>query len=142
MAGNVKVCDVDPDLKEKIKKFRFRKATNNAAIIMKVDKARQMVVLDEEYEDYSVEQVSSELPESQPRYVLYSYEFLHDDGRKSYPMCLIFVTPQGCNPEQQMLYAGSVRNLVSEAGLTKVFEIRNVEEFTEEWLRECLRFYR
>jgi len=32
-AGNVKVCDIDPELKAKITKFRFRKATTNAAII-------------------------------------------------------------------------------------------------------------
>lgn len=27
------VCDVDPELKEKLKRFRFRKETNNAAIM-------------------------------------------------------------------------------------------------------------
>ena len=27
------ICSIDDDLKEKLKKFRFRKATNNAAII-------------------------------------------------------------------------------------------------------------
>ena len=32
-AGNVSVCDIDPELQELLKKFRFRKATNNAAII-------------------------------------------------------------------------------------------------------------
>jgi len=26
----------------------------------------------------------------------------------------------GCNPEQQMMYAGSMKSLVSEAGLSKV----------------------
>ena len=29
------ICSIDKDLKEKLKKFRFRKATNNAAIISK-----------------------------------------------------------------------------------------------------------
>ena len=32
---NVSVCDIDPSLKEELRKFRFRKATNNAAIISK-----------------------------------------------------------------------------------------------------------
>ena len=34
-AGNLKVCEVDEELQKKLKKFRFRKATNNAAIVSK-----------------------------------------------------------------------------------------------------------
>lgn len=34
-AENVSICSIDGELKEKLKKFRFRKATNNAAIISK-----------------------------------------------------------------------------------------------------------
>lgn len=142
MAENVKVCDIDPELKEKLKLFRFRKAKTNAAIIMKVDKTRQMIVLDEEYEDYSVDQVREELPENQPRYVLYSYEYEHSDGRKSYPLVFIFISPEGCSPEQQMMYAGSLRSMVKELSLTKTFELRSLEEFTEEWLKEKLQFFR
>uniref|UniRef100_A0A674J6S6 Glia maturation factor gamma n=1 Tax=Terrapene triunguis TaxID=2587831 RepID=A0A674J6S6_9SAUR len=44
------VCDVDPALTEKLRKFRFRKETNNAAILMKIDKERQLVVLEEEFQ--------------------------------------------------------------------------------------------
>ena len=29
------ICSIDDDLKEKLRKFRFRKATNNAAIVSK-----------------------------------------------------------------------------------------------------------
>uniref|UniRef100_A0ACB8FT60 Uncharacterized protein n=1 Tax=Sphaerodactylus townsendi TaxID=933632 RepID=A0ACB8FT60_9SAUR len=50
MSDSLVVCDVDPDLKEKLKTFRFRKETNNAAIIMKVDKDKQLVVLEEEFQ--------------------------------------------------------------------------------------------
>ena len=32
-AQNLKVCSLDEELKKKLKKFRFRKATSNAAII-------------------------------------------------------------------------------------------------------------
>jgi predicted amidophosphoribosyltransferase len=35
-AENVVVCEIDPALKDLIKKFRFRKETNNAAIISKL----------------------------------------------------------------------------------------------------------
>lgn len=142
MAENVKVCEIDPELKEKLKKFRFRKDTNNAAILMKIDKEKRLIVIDEEFEDCTVEQVRDELPDSQPRFLVYSYCFSHDDGRKSYPLCFVYISPEGCNPEQQMMYAGSMKSLVNEVGLTKVFDMRNTEEFTEEWLREKLQFFR
>ncbi|ESO10662.1 hypothetical protein HELRODRAFT_72683, partial [Helobdella robusta] len=139
----LRVCDVDPSLKERLKKFRFRKETDNAVIIIKIDKDKQLVVLDEEKRDCSIDEVREELPESQPRYLVYSYAYEHDDGRKSYPLCFIFVSPQGCSPELQMMYAGSMRALVADAGLTKViFECRILEDLTEEWLREKLQFFK
>ncbi|XP_072345814.1 glia maturation factor beta isoform X2 [Scyliorhinus torazame] len=127
---------------EKLKKFRFRKETTNAALIMKIDKEQHMVILDEEYEDISPEELKNELPEQQPRFVVYSYRYKHTDGRTSYPLCFIFFSPCGCKPEQQMLYAGSKIGLVDVAEFTKVFEIRNTEDFSEEWLCKKLGFFR
>uniref|UniRef100_A0A3Q2STB8 Glia maturation factor n=1 Tax=Fundulus heteroclitus TaxID=8078 RepID=A0A3Q2STB8_FUNHE len=66
------VCDVDEDLVKKLKEFRFRKETNNAAIISEPKKDRQQHVFCQKY----------------------------------------------------------------------VFEIRNTEDLTEEWLREKLGFFR
>uniref|UniRef100_A0A8D0KD66 Glia maturation factor n=1 Tax=Salvator merianae TaxID=96440 RepID=A0A8D0KD66_SALMN len=131
MSDSLVVCDVDPELKEKLKRFRFRKETNNAAIIMKVDKDRQLVVLEEEFQDISPEELR-----------IYSYKYCHEDGRISYPLCFIFSSPVGCKPEQQMMYAGSKNRLVQAAELTKVFEIRSTEDLTEQWLKERLAFFR
>ena len=105
------------------------------------------------------------------RYILYSYAYSHDDGRISNQLCFIFVSPQGTKPELQvctfrplammfplqlislfslntffspplkMMYAGSKLNLVNEIQATKVFEIRSVEELTEEWLKEKLELF-
>jgi len=47
------------------------------------------------YKDCSVEDLRDELPDCQPRFIVYSYCYQHDDGRKSYPLCFIFVSPQG-----------------------------------------------
>ncbi|XP_021095457.1 glia maturation factor gamma isoform X11 [Heterocephalus glaber] len=95
MSDSLVVCEVDPELKEKLRKFRFRKETDNAAIIMKVDKDRQMVVLEEELQNISPEELKLELPERQPRFVVYSYKYVHEDGRVSYPLCFIFSSPVG-----------------------------------------------
>ncbi|KAJ8369172.1 hypothetical protein SKAU_G00092000 [Synaphobranchus kaupii] len=160
MSDSLVVCEVDESLKEKLKKFRFRKETNNAAILMKIDKETQMVILEEEYDDISLDDLKNELPERQPRYpsyshkpvlqteckilisrVFYSYKYVHDDGRVSYPLCFIFSSPVGCKPEQQMMYAGSKNRLVQTAELTKVFETRNADDLSEEWLKEKLSFF-
>ncbi|KAF6724858.1 Glia maturation factor gamma [Oryzias melastigma] len=68
MSSSLVVCEVDESLKEKLKKFRFRKETNNAAILMKIDMEKQLVILEEEYEDISMDDLRNELPERQPRY--------------------------------------------------------------------------
>ncbi|KAF6130192.1 glia maturation factor beta [Phyllostomus discolor] len=137
MSESLVVCDVAEDLVEKLRKFRFRKETNNAAIIMKIDKDKRLVVLDEELE-YSGNFSFFNLRKT---FIVYSYKYQHDDGRVSYPLCFIFSSPVGCKPEQQMMYAGSKNKLVQTAELTKVFEIRNTEDLTEEWLREKLGFF-
>ncbi|KAJ8414679.1 hypothetical protein AAFF_G00038810 [Aldrovandia affinis] len=145
MADSLVVCEVDESLKEKLKKFRFRKETNNAAILMKIDREKQMVILEEEFEDISLDDLKNELPERQPRYPSHScifYKYVHADGRVSYPLCFIFSSPVGCKPEQQMMYAGSKNRLVQTAELTKVFETRNAEDLSEEWLKEKLSFFR
>ncbi|KAM6969239.1 glia maturation factor beta [Tautogolabrus adspersus] len=141
MSESLVVCDVDEELIKKLKAFRFRKETNNAAIIMKIDKERQLVVLDEEHEDISPDDLKDELPERQPRFIVYSYKYQHDDGRVSYPLCFIFSSPAGCKMELQMMYAGSRQVLVKAAQLSKVFEIRATEDLTEDWLRERLGFF-
>lgn len=34
-SGNVKVCDIDDEVKDALKKFRFRKSDKNAALVCK-----------------------------------------------------------------------------------------------------------
>ncbi|XP_035478876.2 glia maturation factor gamma isoform X1 [Scophthalmus maximus] len=141
MSSTLVVCEVDESLKAKLRKFRFRKETNNAAILMKIDMEKQLVILEEEYEDISLDELREELPERQPRFIVYSCKYAHADGRVSYPLCFIFSSPMGCKPEQQMMYAGSKNRLVQAAELTKVFETRSVDDLTEEWLKNQLAFF-
>uniref|UniRef100_A0AC11D5U5 Glia maturation factor gamma n=1 Tax=Ovis aries TaxID=9940 RepID=A0AC11D5U5_SHEEP len=98
--------------------------------------------LTEGSQNISPEELKMELPERQPRFVVYSYKYMHADGRVSYPLCFIFSSPVGCKPEQQMMYAGSKNRLVQTAELTKVFEIRTTDDLTEAWLKEKLSFFR
>ena len=67
MTQTVTVCDVDSELKETLKKFRFRKAKENAAIILKILPDDLKVVIDETLDDCSMEELVEELPAHQPR---------------------------------------------------------------------------
>ena len=58
-------------------------------------------------QDISLEDLAAELPAHQPRYIAYSYCYKHDDGRTSYPLCFIFVSPLGMGVCSQGVRAGS-----------------------------------
>jgi hypothetical protein len=90
--------------------------------------------------DTTIEDLVEELPDHQPRYVLLSYKLHHpnDENRLSFPLCFIFISPQDCNPEQQMMYAGSKLSLQNSINCGNVFELRELEEFTEDWLKKKL----
>ncbi|XP_065060425.1 glia maturation factor gamma-like [Rhopilema esculentum] len=148
MASNLKLCDLDPELNDKLKKFRKNKEKSNAAIIALIDtEARQIkedTSIAEELQDFespTIEEVAELLPVHQPRFVIYRNVFNHDDGRVSYPMCFIFISPSGCKPEMQMMYAGSKLHFIKETNMTKVFEVRSIEELTNDWLKNKLSFF-
>ncbi|XP_063613259.1 glia maturation factor beta-like [Penaeus indicus] len=133
------LCTINPELKEKLRKFRFRRATNNAAILMKVDQQASEIILEEELEDLEdIDELRDSIPDTQPRYVLISWRISHPDGRISYPMAFIFTTPRDCQPQLQMMYAGSYTHMIKECNLTKVFQVRDLEELDDDWLQNNL----
>ncbi|XP_071963487.1 glia maturation factor gamma-like [Antedon mediterranea] len=142
MSSELKVCEIDSELLENVKTLRLKKNPNNECMILKIEVGTQTVKIDETFEDVLPEDIQEELPAHQPRYVVYSYKLKHDDGRISYPFIFIFISPSGGKPELQMMYAGSKLSIVNACGFTKVFELRSVEEFTEEWLKKKLSFFR
>uniref|UniRef100_A0A914W149 ADF-H domain-containing protein n=1 Tax=Plectus sambesii TaxID=2011161 RepID=A0A914W149_9BILA len=138
MTGTLNIVEISDELKDTLKKFRFQKSECTNAIILKIQRDPQTLLIEEELESCDIDELRESLPAQQPRFALVSYMMKHEDGRVSFPMCLIFYSPQGCNPEIQMLYAGSKNNLVKECGLTKNLEIRDLEELTEDFLRAKL----
>lgn len=105
---------------------------------MKVDREKHEIVVDEKMENLEIDQLQESLPSHQPRYVILSYRQQHKDGRISFPLCFIFFTPRDSHAELQMMYAGSKIALQTEAGLSRSYEIRELEDLTEEWLLEKL----
>uniref|UniRef100_A0A336MIW9 cytidine deaminase n=1 Tax=Culicoides sonorensis TaxID=179676 RepID=A0A336MIW9_CULSO len=132
------ICDISDDVKEELKKFRFSKS-NNAALILKVDREKKLIVVDELIEDVSLEDLQEQLPSHQPRYIIYSYKMIHDDARVSLPMVFIYFTPRDSQVDLQVMYAGMKVALQKEADLTRVYEIRDLDDLTEDWLKEKLK---
>ncbi|RZC32547.1 gamma-secretase subunit Aph-1 [Asbolus verrucosus] len=137
-SGNVNICEVTDEVKRALKDFRFRKAQDTAALILKVDREKQQIVIDEKLENITIEELQESLQSHQPRYIILSYRQKHSDGRISYPLCFIYFTPRDSHAELQMMYAGSKISLQREADLIRGYEIRELEDFTEEWLLEKL----
>lgn len=133
------ICDISEEAKEEIKKFRFKKDAYNSALVLKVDRDKQAVVVDEFYEDITIEDLKDEVAEHQPRYIIYTYKMIHDDQRVSYPMCFIFYTPRDSQMELQMMYACTKAAIQRIIDSPKCFEIRELDELSEEWLREKLK---
>ncbi|KAK9879384.1 hypothetical protein WA026_006454 [Henosepilachna vigintioctopunctata] len=134
MSGNVNICEVTDEVRQTLKKFRFRKDQNIAALILKVDREKQQIIIDETLENTTIEELQENLQSHQPRYIVLSYRQEHNDGRVSYPLCFIYFTPRDSHAELQMMYAGSKLSLQRIANLTRSYEIRELEELTEEWL--------
>ncbi|KAF5288983.1 hypothetical protein FQA39_LY03862 [Lamprigera yunnana] len=133
-ANSVNICSIGEDVRKALEEFRFRKETDTTALILKVDREKQEIIIDDVMEDVEITDLQEALPSHQPRYVIISYRRKHDDGRVSYPLCFIFYTPRDSHAELQMLYAGSKMSLQKECSLTRSYDVRELEELTEEWL--------
>ena len=80
------LCAISDEVKTKMKKFRFRKATDNAAVVLKIDINKMEVfifqpgdikffklLVEEEFDDIEkLDDLIDELPELQPRFLVYS----------------------------------------------------------------------
>ncbi|VDK76988.1 unnamed protein product [Onchocerca ochengi] len=138
MTGALKICAIPTDLKDELERFRFSKKRSTNALILKIDPTKQLIVLDQKLEDCDPNVICNELPVQQPRYIVISYERVHDDGRLSYPLYLVLYSPSGCSPQLQMMYAGSRNNLAKECELNRNLEIREPDELTKELLESKL----
>ncbi|KAG0235244.1 hypothetical protein BGW41_000855, partial [Actinomortierella wolfii] len=136
---NSKTCDIDPSLLTKLEAFRFAKRSQgNSALICKIDKNKHLILEDASEDNITLEDLQEQLPESVPRYVVLSYELKHDDGRTSYPLVFLYYAPEGAKPELNMLYASAKTHFQNTVGLGKVYDVKDAEDLTDEWLREKL----
>lgn len=134
------MCDVDEGVEPILKKLKFtqRKFVTRAAILKIIVKENK-IVLDDELEEITTDELREELPELQPRYVVYNFEHVTRDGRTTSQLCFIYYHPNGCNPEQLMRYAGCYNKMYQLSGAVKSVELVESEDLTDEWLVKQLK---
>ncbi|KAI9032158.1 hypothetical protein DFJ74DRAFT_701789 [Hyaloraphidium curvatum] len=81
---NSGTCDVNPALVEKLKAFRLNQSKATRAFVVKIDKLQ--IIEDKVLDPTTWEDLQDELPDTQPRYVVVSFERTSTDGRVSYPL--------------------------------------------------------
>jgi len=133
-------CEIPSEVKEAGKKFKLSKKTSYA-MIMKINKEKLMVEVEDTLEEKSLTDIAASLPDSAPRYILYSYQHKHTDGRVSIPLVFIYYCPRDINPTLNMLYASTKTRLINDLQVMKTFDIQTSDDLTEDWLKNKLKLF-
>jgi hypothetical protein len=112
---------------------------DRGAITLKVTKDLA-VQLDESYAEVTPEALAEDLSGSAPRFIIFSYKIVRDDGRSQYPLCFIYYSPQGGNPATNMLYTRAKSDIITKLGIddSKCYDIQSADTLTHDWLHTTL----
>jgi hypothetical protein len=76
----------------------------------------------------NMQDLSDELPDNSPRFVLLSYPLTLTSGRLSVPYVMLNYLPATCNQETRMLYAGAKELMRNQSEAGRIIEIDAAEE--------------
>ena len=76
----------------------------------------------------SMQDLSDDLPDNAPRFVLLSYPLTLASGRLSVPYVMLAYLPATCNQETRMLYAGAKELMRNQSEAGRIIEIADAEE--------------
>ena len=97
------MASISDEVREELEALRSREsADSSTAVVLKIDPDTMSVVSDETYEDITLDELAEELPEHQPRYIVYTMGY-------DTP-CFIFLSPQGTKPELQVGTVGGIKS--------------------------------
>ncbi|KAK5689059.1 hypothetical protein LTR17_026560 [Elasticomyces elasticus] len=133
MSSESRLYTFSQETKDKLRKFRLStsRAKDPQAVIYQVDKSSMEIKQadDEVYKD--MQELSDELPDNSPRYVLLSYPLTLASGRLSVPYVMINYLPPTCSSEMRMLYAGAKELMRNQAEAGRIIEIDSAEDLEE-----------
>lgn len=96
-------CEVDKELEVAYKKFS--RQTTLSALVCKIDKDKRLMVVSDYLENTNWDDIVEAIGEIQPRFVFILCEILHKDDRKSYPISLLYYSPETSSTELNLLYS-------------------------------------
>ncbi|KAK4900079.1 hypothetical protein LTR27_002842 [Elasticomyces elasticus] len=133
MSSESRLYTFSQETKDKLRKFRLStsRAKDPQAIIYQVDKS-SLEIKQADGEVYkNMQELSDELPDNSPRYVLLSYPLTLASGRLSVPYVMINYLPPTCSSEMRMLYAGAKELMRNQAEAGRIIEIDSAEDLEE-----------
>ncbi|KAK1674205.1 GMF family protein [Colletotrichum godetiae] len=134
MASESRLYTFSQETKDHLRKFRLGTSRSNdaQAVIYYIDKNTHEIKQDEDKTVYkSLEEISDELPDHSPRFILLSYPLTLPSGRLSVPYVLIYYLPITCNNEIKMLYAGAKELMRNTSEVGRVIDIQEAEDLEE-----------
>lgn len=75
-----------------------------------------------------MQDLSDDLPDNAPRFILLSYPLTLASGRLSVPYVMLAYLPATCNQETRMLYAGAKELMRNQSEAGRIIEIGDAEE--------------
>ncbi|CAK9301373.1 unnamed protein product [Gordionus sp. m RMFG-2023] len=131
---NSEDCTLDKALNEKINKLCSETKPQISALILKIDKNKKLIILDQELINCSIDDIKDTLSETLPRYIIMSYILDYPDGRKGFPVFLLFVSPSGIKMELSVQYSYNLKTVSALGKFTRVITLCNIDDFSKEWL--------
>ncbi|WPH04557.1 Hypothetical protein R9X50_00744900 [Acrodontium crateriforme] len=130
MASESRLYTFSTETKEKLRKFRLStsRAKDPQAIIYQIDKKTLEIAQVDNVIYSNMQDLSDELPENTPRFVLLSYPLTMDSGRLSVPYVMINYLPPTCSAELRMLYAGAKELMKNQAEAGRIIELDAAED--------------
>ncbi|KAI6881351.1 hypothetical protein KC318_g17538 [Hortaea werneckii] len=130
MSSEARLYTFSPETKNALRKFRLgtSRAKDPQAVIYQIDKSTMEIKQVDETIYSNMQELSDELPDNSPRYVLLSYPLTMESGRLSVPYVMINYLPPTCSSEQRMLYAGAKELMRNQAEVNRIIEMDAAEE--------------
>ncbi|GAB1734188.1 hypothetical protein KC343_g11301 [Hortaea werneckii] len=133
MSSEARLYTFSPETKNALRKFRLgtSRAKDPQAVIYQIDKSTMEIKQVDETIYSNMQDLSDELPDNSPRYVLLSYPLTMESGRLSVPYVMINYLPPTCSSEMRMLYAGAKELMRNQAEVNRIIEMDAAEEIEE-----------
>ncbi|KAI7370297.1 hypothetical protein KC354_g1338 [Hortaea werneckii] len=133
MSSEARLYTFSPETKNALRKFRLgtSRAKDPQAVIYQIDKSTMEIKQVDETIYSNMQELSDELPDNSPRYILLSYPLTMESGRLSVPYVMINYLPPTCSSEMRMLYAGAKELMRNQAEVNRIIEMDAAEDIEE-----------